>query len=169
MLRFQSCGVVLAVLAGAMCVPGSALSASAPAAAAKPARPGRAQTGEQRALLDKYCVGCHNEQRKAQYANLAFDTLSLDDLGAHSDVWERTIKKLRIGAMPPTGMPRPDKAAQEGFVSWLETSLDDLAVRAPNGTVIGSNIVALLAGTGPSARRGALAQLASGKLLRDFV
>src|SRR5437667_7868652 len=66
-----------------------------------------------RAILDRYCVGCHNERMKANYAGLALDAIDLSKPGDRSDVWERVVRKLRAGLMPPAGRPRPDASAQE--------------------------------------------------------
>ncbi|HEV3333020.1 MAG TPA: DUF1592 domain-containing protein [Bryobacteraceae bacterium] len=83
-----------------------------------------------RALLARYCITCHNE--KAKTANLSFDTMDLTHLSKDALVWERAVRKLRGGMMPPPGAPRPDPVAVDGFVSWLETSLDQAAAAAPD-------------------------------------
>jgi hypothetical protein len=83
-----------------------------------------------RALLDHYCVTCHNQ--KAKTANLTFDTMDLTHVGQDAAVWERAVRKLRGGMMPPPGMPRPDPATVNSFVSFLEASLDQAALAAPN-------------------------------------
>jgi hypothetical protein len=84
----------------------------------------------ERKLLDQYCVTCHNQ--KAKTAGLMFDKLDLDHLSDNAEIWEKVVRKLRGGMMPPQGMPRPDKAALDGFISWLETSLDRAAASHPN-------------------------------------
>jgi mono/diheme cytochrome c family protein len=87
-----------------------------------------------RALLDRYCVTCHNQ--KAKTAGLTFDTMDLAQVGKNAAVWERAVRKLRGGMMPPPGMPRPDPATVNSFVAFLETSLDQAALASPNpGTV----------------------------------
>jgi mono/diheme cytochrome c family protein len=83
-----------------------------------------------RALLDRYCITCHNQRLKT--AGLALDTLDLAQVGAASDVWEKVVWKLRGGFMPPVGRPRPDRETIETFVSSLETELDRAAARHPN-------------------------------------
>ncbi len=83
-----------------------------------------------RAMLDKYCVTCHNQRLKT--ANLTFDKMDLSHVAADGAVWERAVRKLRGGMMPPPGMPRPPLAAVDSFVSWLETSLDQAAAAHPN-------------------------------------
>src|SRR5918994_6662251 len=84
----------------------------------------------ERALLDQYCVTCHNQRLKI--ANITFDTMDLAHLPNEADVWEKVVRKLRGGMMPPPGMPRPDQSAVNGFVSWLERSLDQAAAANPN-------------------------------------
>ena len=77
------------------------------------------------ALLNRYCLGCHNDQ--ALRGGLSMEGVALDDVAGHVDVWERALRKLRAGAMPPDGAPRPDAAAYAGLVHYLETELDTLA------------------------------------------
>src|SRR5438128_2261999 len=84
----------------------------------------------ERALLDQYCVTCHNQRLKT--ANITFDTMNLAELSSHADVWEKVVRKLRGGMMPPPGMPRPDQAAVDGFVALLVRSLDQAAAADPN-------------------------------------
>src|SRR5207245_6359955 len=63
---------------------------------------------EPRAVLDKYCVTCHNEKLKT--AGLMLDKADVTNALAGAATWEKVIRKLRTGAMPPPGRPRPDKA-----------------------------------------------------------
>ena len=79
----------------------------------------------QQALIDRYCVTCHNE--RLQTGGLALDTLDLSNVGEHAEIWEKAVRKMRGGIMPPIGRPRPDEAAYDGFASWLETELDQAA------------------------------------------
>ena len=90
----------------------------------------RAATASQRALLDRYCVTCHNARLKT--GNLALDGLDLSQVGAHPEVWEKVVRKLRGGLMPPAGRPRPDQATQDGLVAWLSHELDAAAAAHPN-------------------------------------
>jgi mono/diheme cytochrome c family protein len=96
---------------------------SAPAAAvqAPPASPAAAN----RALTERYCLTCHTTRQKERgTVPIALDTLDLSRVAADAAVWEKVVLKLRAGLMPPAGVPRPDKAAQDGFASWLEDELD---------------------------------------------
>ena len=79
----------------------------------------------QRKLLDQYCVVCHNQRLKT--ANLTLDKMDLDRIGDGAEVWEKVVRKIHGGTMPPAGMPRPDKDTLQGLASWLETSLDRAA------------------------------------------
>jgi mono/diheme cytochrome c family protein len=91
------------------------LVAAAPLYAAPPAL-------EQRALLDQYCVTCHNQKTKT--AGLMLDKLDVNNVAAGAEAWEKIIQKIRGGMMPPVGMPRPDRAALDAFISSLESQLD---------------------------------------------
>src|SRR5262245_25806617 len=75
-----------------------------------------------RTLLDQYCVTCHNERAKT--AGLMLDKVDFDHVADGAETWEKVIRKLRGGMMPPTGRPRPASDDLYKFVSWLETSLD---------------------------------------------
>ena len=84
----------------------------------------------QRALLDQYCVVCHNQRAKT--AGLMLDKMDLNHISEGAETWEKVVRKLRGGMMPPIGMPRPDKPAMDAFISWLEASLDRAAAANPN-------------------------------------
>src|SRR6185437_541664 len=84
----------------------------------------------QRKLLDQYCVVCHNQRLKT--ANLTLDKMDLDHVGDGAEVWEKVVRKIHGGTMPPAGMPRPDKDTLQGLASWLETSLDRAAAGSVN-------------------------------------
>ena len=108
---------------GAVCLAGMA-AAAAPLPAA-------GQTGApSRALLDRYCVTCHNE--RLQTAGVMFDQVDIGDVAAHRELFEKVAKKLLSGQMPPQGRPRPEPAAVEAFLTALEGELDRVADAAPN-------------------------------------
>jgi hypothetical protein len=75
-----------------------------------------------RAVLDKYCVTCHNQRLKT--GGLTLDTLDLAKVPAQAETWEKVIRKLRSGTMPPAGLPRPDAATYGSLAEWLETQID---------------------------------------------
>jgi len=83
-----------------------------------------------RALLDHYCVGCHNV--KSQTGGLTLEGADLTNVSAHAAIWEKVIRKLRTNAMPPPGLPRPNPSDQQAFLTWLETSIDRAAATEPN-------------------------------------
>ena len=91
----------------------------------------RAQdTPPARAVIDQYCVGCHND--KAKTAGLALNTLDVNSPGDAPDVWEKVVRKLRSRMMPPPGRARPDERTYDLLVSDLEKSLDRAAAANPN-------------------------------------
>ena len=110
---------MLAVLAAATGIAG----AQQPARSAADATP-------ERALLDRYCVTCHNE--RLQTAGLQLDTADVTRVAADPALWEKVVRKLRAGAMPPAPRPRPDNAAYARFIGRLETELDATAGADPN-------------------------------------
>ena len=73
-------------------------------------------------IAQQYCVSCHNARTKA--GDLVLEGAPLTDVAAHADVWEKALRKVRVGAMPPSGMPRPDAATASAFVRMLEKELD---------------------------------------------
>jgi mono/diheme cytochrome c family protein len=103
--------------------------ASASAAASAPAQ-AAAAGAEHQAVLSRYCVTCHNETLRA--GTLALSTLNLAEVGTNAETWEKVVRKVRTGAMPPAGRPRPDRAAAENLVTWLEGELDRAAIENPN-------------------------------------
>ena len=83
------------------------------------------ETASQRALLDKYCVTCHNERAKT--AGLSLEKVDIGRVGDSAEVWEKVVRKLRTGAMPPAGLPRPERASIDSLAGYLETALDRVA------------------------------------------
>ena len=96
-----------------------AVTAQGPASApGRPATsgPGAAPAGSSaspRALLDQYCVTCHNDRVKT--ANLSLQGADLSAIGQHAELWERVVRKLRAGVMPPPDVPRPSLADYDGL------------------------------------------------------
>jgi hypothetical protein len=81
-------------------------------------------------LLKQYCFGCHNERLKA--GGLALDTLDTQNVAANADVWEKVLRKLQLGAMPPLNARRPDDAAYAELIHRLDDDLDRAATAKPN-------------------------------------
>src|SRR5438552_12828883 len=82
----------------------------------------------QRALLGRYCLTCHTQKAKERGAvPIALDSLDLNNVAADAESWEKVVRKMRAGLMPPPGAARPDQDATQNFASWLEAQLDRAA------------------------------------------
>ena len=88
------------------------------------------QAADTQALVDRYCVGCHNDRLRT--ANLALDTFDATSPAEHPDVWEKVVTRLRAESMPPPGRPRPEPATYAQVAGWLEGELDRAWLTAPN-------------------------------------
>ena len=104
-------------------VPGPSGRARPTPAPAAPALP-------QQALVQKYCASCHNDRAKT--GGVSFEGLDPAQASAHAELWERALLKLRGGMMPPQGMPRPDAATLDGFITSLEATLDSAVLKNPD-------------------------------------
>ena len=134
-LRAGAIGIVALALAGGAQQPASAQAAgqdASPTVGEAPARVAAAApaAAPSRALLDRYCVTCHNERLKT--AGLTLDDVDVSQVRAHAEVLEKVVRKLRAGQMPPAGRPRPDAAAVDAFATAIETALDRESAAAPN-------------------------------------
>jgi mono/diheme cytochrome c family protein len=87
------------------------------------------QSSSDAALVKTYCAGCHNDRTRS--GELSLEHADLTNIPQHPELWEKVIRKVRAGMMPPAGMPRPDAATFEAFVSRLETSIDRAAAASP--------------------------------------
>jgi len=95
-------------------------------AAATPAAPTAQSVAKQQAVFDEYCMECHNS--KARVGNLSIQELKLSHVGDNRKEWEKIVKKLRAGMMPPAGQDRPDAPTYKGLITWLENELDRNAI-----------------------------------------
>ncbi|HYR89217.1 MAG TPA: DUF1592 domain-containing protein [Terriglobia bacterium] len=84
----------------------------------------------QRAVLDRFCVTCHNA--KLRTAGLQLDTADVDHPASNATVWEKVLHKLRTREMPPSGMPHPDNVTYDSVTGYLENALDQAAEARPN-------------------------------------
>ena len=84
----------------------------------------------QQAVVGRYCIACHSD--KLRTGGLSLQTADLSNVPASAETWEKVIRKLRTGSMPPQGMPRPDGPILDALASFLETSLDRAAAAKPN-------------------------------------
>jgi mono/diheme cytochrome c family protein len=101
------------------------LAATATWMSAAPPQDAADAVSPHKAVIDKYCVSCHNQ--KARTAGLRLDKMDLTRVPQDAEVWEKVIRKLRGGMMPPQGMPRPSREATESLATWLEDSIDRAA------------------------------------------
>jgi hypothetical protein len=88
-----------------------------------------------RQFVDENCGKCHNATDWA--GGVAFDTLPVDDPAKDAEEWEKAVRKVRGGLMPPPGEKQPAPEAMASFVSWMEGKLDAAAAgHADPGTVV---------------------------------
>ncbi len=88
-----------------------------------------ADTGS-RAVVATYCTSCHNERLKT--AGLALDRINVDDVAGSAEIWEKVVRKVRGGLMPPAGARRPDARTRDAFVTSIERDLDRAWAAHPN-------------------------------------
>ena len=100
--------------------------------AAQPSSPTSAvlPVSSHRQMLDRYCVTCHNQRLVT--AGLKLDDADVAHPGEGAEIWEKVVRKLRTGMMPPPNMPQPSAEGRGALLSWLETSLDKAAAAKPN-------------------------------------
>src|SRR5437762_10937262 len=111
------------------------IQAPQPAANAPAALPQAAASAiDERALLNRYCVSCHNEKAKTgtgQAADasrkLTLDNVDTAKVHDNAETWELVVRKLRAGMMPPAAVRRPEPATYKSMISWLENELDRTA------------------------------------------
>ncbi len=105
------------------------LLAAGPAAGQEPPRAGSDAPATYRAVLDRYCVTCHNGRLRT--AGLELDAADITNVSGRPDLWEKVVRKLRGRDMPPRPRPRPAEAVYDGFAGWLEATLDAAAAAHP--------------------------------------
>jgi mono/diheme cytochrome c family protein len=82
------------------------------------------------AVIDRHCVTCHNARMKT--GGLVLEALPVDNAARDTQTWEKVIRKVRTGMMPPAGAPRPDRATLDSLAAAVETTIDRAATTAPN-------------------------------------
>jgi len=100
----------------------------------QPANQAAPPPGQQWAVIQTYCLGCHNTVRRA--GNLLFDQLTAESVPQHPEIFEKAVRKLRGRLMPPPGNAQPSQQEIDALVGWLENTLDEsskthLAGRVP--------------------------------------
>jgi len=117
-------------ISGSIAVALSSVQTSARQTQPAPVRAGATTAPAPRAVLDKYCITCHNQ--KLRTAGLALDSLDPTNPIANAEAWEKVIAKLRAGSMPPPGRPRPDAATYHAVARLLENEIDRAVPANPN-------------------------------------
>ncbi len=111
-----------------------------PPASVTPARPAPSapdasfDSASLKQFVDRYCVACHNgrAQTSATASGVVLDRVDTARLAADGAIWEKVVRKMRTGSMPPAGMPRADAATQDRFIAHLEDVLDREGAAHPN-------------------------------------
>src|SRR5688572_8816934 len=117
-----ACAVIIFVIAAA-----PAMTDSQQASRGVQLQPTASSPSAQAAFVKQYCASCHNERTKA--GSLALDTLDPANVEGHAETWEKVVRRLRTGMMPPEGAPKPPPAARETFTIAVESALDRTAAR----------------------------------------
>jgi mono/diheme cytochrome c family protein len=118
-------GVLTILLAAWNGVPAGAAPQAEVRTAASPS-----QASTIREFTKQYCISCHNGRLKT--AGLELDSLNFERPASNADVWEKVIRKVRVGMMPPAGVPHPDPATRRALVTALSSVLDEAARANPN-------------------------------------
>ena len=132
--RLAGIAVVAALAAGAPSAVGVAYAQEPAATSARPASPDRAdEIAGHAALVQRYCLTCHTQRMMERgTVPVELESADLENVPAQAEIWEKVIRKVRTGTMPPLGRPRPEPAAADRLAAWLETEIDRAAAASPN-------------------------------------
>src|SRR5690242_8318959 len=72
----------------------------------------------QQQFLGRYCATCHNDRLKT--AGLSLAQVDVSKPGARPELWEKVVRKLHTGIMPPPNVPQPSASDRRAMVTWLE-------------------------------------------------
>ncbi|HVZ22242.1 MAG TPA: DUF1592 domain-containing protein [Vicinamibacterales bacterium] len=103
-----------------------ALCMAAPGQSSGPPAPHAGGPG----FVDRYCVTCHS--KRLHTADLVLEGLDPAHADHDAPTWEKVIRKVRVGVMPPSGARQPDRPAADAFVADLQTVLDRAAQAHPS-------------------------------------
>jgi mono/diheme cytochrome c family protein len=126
---------VTVALTAAMCIAAADPNPLQARRAQTHAAPRVATVSPHQAVLQQYCISCHNDKLKT--GGLTLDAVDLTRVDLHGEVLEKIVRKLRSGQMPPEGRPRPDSATLDDFVATLEAALDRAALATPRPGRVG--------------------------------
>ncbi|MEO5926212.1 MAG: DUF1592 domain-containing protein [Bryobacteraceae bacterium] len=82
------------------------------------------------AMFGQYCSGCHSPQLRI--GGMVVNAAGLDQIAQNAESWEKVVRQLRQGGMPPAGSPRPTPAVYARTATFLEGALDKVAAANPN-------------------------------------
>jgi mono/diheme cytochrome c family protein len=119
--RHTRTGTAASVTAPLPAVPAIRPQAPPQQSASPASQPAEALAADQ-AIVKQYCVTCHND--RALSGGLSLAGLDVMQVAGHAETWEKVVRKLRTGMMPPAGAPRPELPRLEAFTSALEERLD---------------------------------------------
>ena len=95
--------------------------------------PHESAAATQRALLDRYCVTCHSDaQTERGLVPVSLESVDVTNVATDAELWEKVVRKVRAGVMPPAGRPRPAQDAHNGLASYLAAALDAEAALRPD-------------------------------------
>jgi hypothetical protein len=83
-----------------------------------------------RDVIATYCTSCHNQRLRT--AGLTLDSINVDDVAGSAEIWEKVVRKVRGGLMPPAGARQPDASTRDAFVTSIEAELDRAWAAHPN-------------------------------------
>jgi hypothetical protein len=81
-------------------------------------------------VIDRYCIDCHNTTDWA--GSLSLEGMDSASMVGEAQIWEKVVRKMRTGMMPPPGKPRPERARLDAFSGEIETRLDAAAKIRPD-------------------------------------
>ncbi len=122
--------VVLAAVTGVALLGQATADPVAATQVHKPATLSSATPADRQRMLTQFCGGCHND--KAKTAGMSVAPLKADNIEAHTATWEKILRRVSLGEMPPRGMKRPSKEEIADFTNWLEGSLDKMGAANPD-------------------------------------
>jgi hypothetical protein len=85
-------------------------------------------------LINRYCVDCHDDVEMT--ANLSLENVDMSAVGHDAEMWEKVVRKLRAGMMPPPNFERPGDEDYAALRDWLEAEIDGSAPHNPGTKVL---------------------------------
>ena len=126
---FVATSAALACLLQAASIVAQSTTALPPASSGRALGPA-ADARSPQAVIDRYCLGCHNARTKS--GNFVLEGMDLARAGDHAEGWEKVVRKLRAGVMPPAGRSRPDEDTYRQLRAAVEGRLDQAAAARPD-------------------------------------